>query len=81
MPDFNALVDSPIVAGALDVHESVVDGRRHLLVDAGERGSWDGARAAADLEKVVGAVRRLWGFLPYKHHCWRRRRWRAQPFR
>ncbi len=66
--DFDTLVDSPIVAGDLDVHEFDVDGRPHYLVDAGERGQFDGARAAGDLQKIVGEARRLWGFLPYPQY-------------
>jgi predicted metalloprotease with PDZ domain len=66
--DFDTLVDSPIVAGDLDVHEFDVDGSRHYLVDAGDRAQFDGARAAGDLQKIVRDARRLWGFLPYKKY-------------
>lgn len=66
--DFDTLVDSPIVAGALEVHEFEVEGSRHLLVDVGERERWDGRRAAGDLERMVRAVRRLWGFLPFERY-------------
>ncbi len=45
-PDYDTLVDSPIVAGDLEVHTFEVDGVPHLLVDAGDRPGWDGARAA-----------------------------------
>jgi len=66
--DFDTLVDSPIIAGALDVHEFDVAGRRHYLVDAGDAGQFEGKRAAADLRKIVEEARRLWGFLPYKKY-------------
>jgi predicted metalloprotease with PDZ domain len=67
-PDFDTLVDSPILAGELQVHEFVVDGSRHLLVDAGAPAAWDARRAAADLERFVGAVRSFWGFLPFERY-------------
>jgi predicted metalloprotease with PDZ domain len=64
--DFDTLVDSPIVAGNPAVHEFVVDGAKHYLVDIGEFGAWDGAKAAAALEKIVAETHRFWGFLPFK---------------
>ena len=45
--DYDTLVDSPIVAGSLSIHQFEVEGSRHLLVDAGEIGTWDGERAPA----------------------------------
>jgi predicted metalloprotease with PDZ domain len=35
------------------------------VVEIGEVGAFDGARAARDLEKIVDAHRRLWGELPF----------------
>jgi predicted metalloprotease with PDZ domain len=66
--DYDTLVDSPIVAGALSIHEFDVQGSRHLLVDAGEVGQWDGERAARKLEKMVTEARRFWGFLPFRRY-------------
>jgi predicted metalloprotease with PDZ domain len=67
-PDFDTLVDSPMVAGDLTVTEFEVDGSRHHLVEVGERGQWDSKRAAQDLEKIVRETRRFWGFLPFKRY-------------
>jgi predicted metalloprotease with PDZ domain len=64
-PDYDTLVDSPIVAGNPVVHEFAVEGSRHFLVDLGDVGSWDGEKAAQVLEKIVRETRRFWGFLPY----------------
>jgi predicted metalloprotease with PDZ domain len=66
--DYDTLVDSPIVAGKLSTHEFEVEGSRHLLVDAGEVGQWDGGRAARDLERMVIEARRFWGFLPFRRY-------------
>ena len=44
--DYDTLVDSPIVAGTLSTHEFTVEGSRHILVDAGDVGAWDGGLAA-----------------------------------
>jgi predicted metalloprotease with PDZ domain len=66
--DFDTLVDSPIVAGDLDVREFDVDGSNHLVVNAGDFKDWDGKRAAADVEKLVRENCRMWGFLPFKRY-------------
>jgi len=67
-PDFDTLVDSPIVVGNATSYEFVIDGKRHLLVNEGEAGVFDGARAARDLETIVREHRRMWGFLPYDQY-------------
>jgi predicted metalloprotease with PDZ domain len=66
--DFDTLVDSPIVAGDLSIHEFEVEGSRHLLVDAGDVGPWDGERAARNLERMVRETQRFWGFLPFRRY-------------
>src|SRR5690606_20091772 len=65
---FDVLVDSPIVAGSPAIHEFDVDGVPHLLVNVNEEASWDGARAATDVEAIVRAHRELWGSLPYERY-------------
>jgi predicted metalloprotease with PDZ domain len=63
--DFDTLVDSPILVGNPAVHEFTVDGKPHFLVNEGEAGVFDGARAAKDVEAIVREHRRFWGDLPY----------------
>ena len=67
-PDFDTLADSPIVIGNPAVYEFTVDGKKHYLVNEGEGGVFDGARAAKDLEAIVREYRRMWGFLPYEKY-------------
>src|SRR5574341_127318 len=67
-PDYEALVDSPILAGFLSVHQFTVDSTVHYLVDAGEVDGFDGARAAADLSRIAGATARMWGGLPCRRY-------------
>jgi predicted metalloprotease with PDZ domain len=64
-PDFDTLVDSPIVAGNPSVHRFMAAGKPHFLVDVSDGGVFDGARAARDLERIVQADERFWGALPY----------------
>jgi predicted metalloprotease with PDZ domain len=67
-PDYDTLVDSPIVAGDPVVHEFAVDGSKHFLVDVGDVGTFNGQTAAEELRKIVEATRRFWGFLPFKKY-------------
>jgi predicted metalloprotease with PDZ domain len=66
--DYDTLVDSPIVAGDLEVTTFVVDGIEHQLVDVGEREGWSSARAAEDLQDVIEETLPLWGELPYQKY-------------
>ena len=63
--DFDTLVDSPILAGNATVYEFTVDGKPHFLVNQGEGGVFDGARAAKDIEALARVHRQFWGQLPY----------------
>jgi len=67
-PDYDTLVDRPILAGHLSVHEFTVDGVPHQLAEAGTHGHWDAARAAQDLEKIVRGTRDYWGRLPFRRY-------------
>lgn len=67
-PDYDTLVDSPILAGNPAVYRFEVDGIPHFLVNEGESGVWDGPRSAADAEKIVRRNLKMWGSLPYKKY-------------
>jgi predicted metalloprotease with PDZ domain len=66
-PDYDALVDSPIVAGNPEIRQFEIDGVPHYLVTQGGDGVFDGQRAAADLETIVRRYRAMWGGLPYRN--------------
>ena len=67
-PDYDDLVDEPIVAGDLSVHAFDVRGHTFELVDVGQPASWDGARAAADLSHIVAANDQVWHDLPFQRY-------------
>jgi predicted metalloprotease with PDZ domain len=67
-PDYDTLVDSPIVVGNPKVYEFEVSGKKHYLVNQGEGGIWDGPRSAADVEKIVHEAEKFWGALPYEKY-------------
>ena len=66
--DYDMLVDSPILAGNPSVHEFVVDGVTHALVNVGDTTIWNGARSTTDVEHIVRAAKILWGALPYERY-------------
>lgn len=66
--DYDALLDAPIVAGALVTHAFEVRGVRHELVDLGAPPGWDGERVARDLAAIVEQTLPLWGRLPYDRY-------------
>ncbi len=63
--DFDELVDSPFHLGNPAVHEVVVEGVPHRLVNEDEAEVWDGALSIADIGRIAQAHRRLWGGFPY----------------
>jgi predicted metalloprotease with PDZ domain len=67
-PDYDTLVDSPIVIGNPAVYEFNVGGKPHYLVNVGEAGVFDGSRAARDLAAVVAEHHRMWGAVPYDRY-------------
>lgn len=66
--NFDALVDSPIVAGNSSVHGFTVAGKQHFLVNTPDSPLWDTARAVADVQKIVEQYLRMWGELPYEKY-------------
>jgi len=67
---YDVLVDSPILAGSPAVYDFGIAGKVHRLVNEGEAGVFEGARAARDLESIVREHHRFWGVVPYdKYIC------------
>jgi predicted metalloprotease with PDZ domain len=67
-PDYDTLVDSPIVAGNPVTREFDVDGKKHVLVLEGDSSQFDVDRAAADVRRIVVAAKNVMGPLLYPHY-------------
>jgi predicted metalloprotease with PDZ domain len=67
-PDYDTLVDSPIVAGSPSVYEFSVRGKPHYLVNFRERGIWNGPQAVRDLARVADTIARFWGDVPFDRY-------------
>ena len=69
-PDYDTLVDSPIVAGSPSVYEFSVAGTPHYLVNFRERAVWNGPQAARDLAKVAETIAQFLGTVPFdRFYC------------
>ena len=67
-PDFDTLVDSPILLGKLERHGFEVEGIHHELVQAGDYSLWDNVQAAEDVAKLTRQQHKFWGVSPYPHY-------------
>ncbi len=67
-PDYDTFIDSPIIAGAISVHDFTVGTTQHYLADFGNLGAWDGAKVAATLERIVAEHRAFLGELPFRKY-------------
>ena len=68
-PNYDVLVDSPILAGVdLSTTEFVVDGIRHEWVWLG-MADWAGDKVASALTPLIEEHVRFWGSLPYKKYA------------
>jgi len=65
---YDEVVDSPIVAGLVEVFPFEVAGVPHFLVNVNDEGNWDGEKAARDLTKLVQAHHEMWGTVPYDRY-------------
>jgi predicted metalloprotease with PDZ domain len=67
-PNFDTLVDSPIVLGTGTSHDLVVEGVTHRLASFGGVGLWNDERAANDVSSVIEAGLALWRVIPYTRY-------------
>jgi len=68
-PDYDVLVDSPILAGAdLSSTEFTVGGIKHYWVWLGHS-DWPGEKVAAELTPLIEEHLRFWGSLPYTKYA------------
>lgn len=63
-PDYDGLVDSPILLGNATIYPFSVEGQAYALVNQGETASWDGPKSAQGVAGVVAAVQAFWGTNP-----------------
>lgn len=69
-PDFDVLVDSPILAGQLATYEWTIDGIPHRLVHLYQPETFPGDRSARDVEALSRAIVTFWGGMPYRDYAY-----------
>jgi predicted metalloprotease with PDZ domain len=67
-PDFDTIVDSPIIIGNPVTREFTVDGKRHVVLFEGDTAMIDADKVVADVQKIVNAGKSVMGSLPYPHY-------------
>ena len=67
-PDYDTLVDSPIVLGEAAVYPFEVDGVPHTLANFGEGGVWHGRRSADDVAAIARTQAAFWRVIPYRRY-------------
>lgn len=67
-PDFDTIVDSPIIIGNPVTRSFTVDGKSHTVVFEGDASLIDADRVSADVQKLVAAAKNVMGSLPYPHY-------------
>ena len=67
-PDFDTLVDSPIVVGRPTLHEFEVQGVPHVLANIGDSDIWDGEKSARDVQRITEEIVAFWGEIPYEKY-------------
>ncbi|MCI0707544.1 MAG: PDZ domain-containing protein [Ignavibacteriae bacterium] len=66
-PSYDYFADSPIEVGTQQEWEFTVDGKKHVLMIAGE-GNYEPEKMVKDLTKIVEAHKEFWGDLPYERY-------------
>lgn len=66
--NYDELVDSPILMGAIDIQTFEVGGAKHHLATLGGEPFWDTAAAAKDVAKIVEVEQDFWQETPYKEY-------------
>ena len=67
-PDFDTIVDSPIIIGNPLTRDFTVEGKRHVVLFEGDTTLVDADKAAADVQKIVVAARNVMGPFQYPHY-------------
>jgi predicted metalloprotease with PDZ domain len=66
-PNYEVFADCPIEVGTQKDFEFDAEGKRHVLMIAGE-GNWDAPTIIEDLKKIIKLFRDFWGGLPYERY-------------
>ena len=66
--NYDELVDSPILLGALRQETVDVGGSAHRLATVADEHQWDTRKAATDAAKIIEQQQKFWGVVPYQNY-------------
>ncbi len=69
-PDYDTLVDSPLVLGNPVIHHFEVMGVPHRVATFLPDPQWDADRVARDIETITAQAAQFWGKLPYDDYVY-----------
>lgn len=67
-PNYDVLVDSPILAGTLKIDSFDVGDKPHRLATLAADRLWDTRKAAEDSAKIIETQQKFWGTIPYENY-------------
>ena len=68
--DYDELVDNPVVVAKAPSYRFIYEDQEYVLLNVGENESWDGQKAARDVEKIVAETQSFWRTNPLKRPYW-----------
>jgi len=68
--NYDELVDSPVVVANAPTYPFEHKGQSYTLLNVGKNESWDGEKAARDVEKIVAETQSFWGSNPLTKPYW-----------
>jgi len=68
--DYDELVDNPVAVAKAPSYRFIYENQEYVLLNVGENESWDGQKAARDVEKIVAETQSFWRTNPLKRPYW-----------
>ena len=68
--DYDELVDNPVAVANAPTYRFIYEDQEYVLLNVGENESWDGQKAARDVEKIVAETQSFWRINPLKRPYW-----------
>lgn len=68
--DYDELVDNPVAVARAPAYRFIYQEQEYVLLNVGENESWDGQKAARDVERIVAETQSFWRVNPLKRPYW-----------
>ena len=68
--DYDELVDNPVAVAKAPTYRFIYQDQEYVLLNVGENESWDGKKAARDVEKIVAETQSFWRVNPLERPYW-----------